>query len=229
MTRHRILAFIVPAPGGPTTAEVAGRKVAVTVEEGQAYACTPPSARCPSARSRTARSSAPAISPRSTSAPVPCAPDRPRTPCGAVGRSSPTMPLCSRSPTERAWQRGRRRGDPGGRDSSLDAGRARVRRRHRARRPTRYMRSCPACGTLVIVGQGSIGCEITATLGVAVTAVDVAPAAVGAARTAVVRAGPPLAYRAWRRLIDHLGVSAFIPDAAGRVRSRVRRRAADRP
>ena len=38
MTTHHIPAFSAPAPGDVTTVEVAGRKVAVTVDHGQAYA-----------------------------------------------------------------------------------------------------------------------------------------------------------------------------------------------
>lgn len=38
MRTHHIPGFSAPAPGDVTTVEVAGRKVAVTVEEGQAYA-----------------------------------------------------------------------------------------------------------------------------------------------------------------------------------------------
>ena len=38
MSTHHIPAFTAPAPGDLTTVEVAGRKVAVTVEDGQAYA-----------------------------------------------------------------------------------------------------------------------------------------------------------------------------------------------
>ena len=38
MTMHQIHGFTAPAPGDLTTVEVAGRKVAVTVEDGRAYA-----------------------------------------------------------------------------------------------------------------------------------------------------------------------------------------------
>lgn len=38
MTTHSIPGFTSPAPGDLTTVDVAGRKVAVTVEDGQAYA-----------------------------------------------------------------------------------------------------------------------------------------------------------------------------------------------
>ena len=38
MTAHHIPAFTAPAPGDLTSVEVAGRKIAVTVDDGQAYA-----------------------------------------------------------------------------------------------------------------------------------------------------------------------------------------------
>ncbi len=38
MTTHHIAAFTAPAPGELTSVEVAGRKVAVTVEDGRVYA-----------------------------------------------------------------------------------------------------------------------------------------------------------------------------------------------
>lgn len=38
MTTHQIPGFAAPAPGDLTSVEVAGRKLAVTVDEGRAYA-----------------------------------------------------------------------------------------------------------------------------------------------------------------------------------------------
>jgi nitrite reductase/ring-hydroxylating ferredoxin subunit len=38
MPTHRIPGFTAPVPGDLTTVEVAGRKVAVTIEDGQVYA-----------------------------------------------------------------------------------------------------------------------------------------------------------------------------------------------
>ena len=38
MPTHRIPGFAAPAPGGLTTVKVAGRKIAVTIEDGQAHA-----------------------------------------------------------------------------------------------------------------------------------------------------------------------------------------------
>ena len=79
----------------------------------------------------------------------------------------------------------------------------------------------PGLRTAVVVGQGFIGCEITATLttlGVAVTAVDAAPGPLWAPL------GPQLSalVRRWHtdhgaELVNGVGVSALVPDAAGRV------------
>lgn len=81
----------------------------------------------------------------------------------------------------------------------------------------------PGLRTAVVVGQGFIGCEIAATLtalGVAVTAVDAVPGPLWGPL------GPELSavVRRWHtdrgtRLINDVGVSAFLPDDAGRVRT----------
>ncbi len=82
-------------------------------------------------------------------------------------------------------------------------------------------RALPGLRRVVVVGQGFIGCEITAsltTLGVDVTAVDAVPGPLWGPL------GPQLSavVRRWHedhgaRLINDLGVSAFLPDGAGRV------------
>ena len=79
----------------------------------------------------------------------------------------------------------------------------------------------PGLRTAVVVGQGFIGCEIAATLttlGVAVTSVDAVPGPLWGPL------GPQLSglVRRWHtdrgtRLINDVGVSAFLPDDAGRV------------
>ena len=81
----------------------------------------------------------------------------------------------------------------------------------------------PGLGTAVVVGQGFIGCEIAATLtglGVAVTAVDAVPGPLWGPL------GPQLSslVRRWHidrgaRLINDVGVSAFLGDDTGRVRT----------
>lgn len=81
----------------------------------------------------------------------------------------------------------------------------------------------PGLRTAVVVGQGFIGCEITSTLttlGVAVTAVDAVP---GPLWGALVPQLSVLVSR-WHtdrgaRLVNDVGVSAFIPDDAGRLRT----------
>lgn len=81
----------------------------------------------------------------------------------------------------------------------------------------------PGLRTAVVVGQGFIGCEITATLtalGVAVTAVDAVPGPLwgplGAQLSALVRR--------WHsdrgaRMVNGVGVSALVGDDAGHVRA----------
>lgn len=81
----------------------------------------------------------------------------------------------------------------------------------------------PGLRTAVVVGQGFIGCEITATLtslGVAVTAVDVVPGPLWGPL------GPQLSalVRRWHtdrgaRLVNGVGVNVFVPDGTGRVRA----------
>ena len=81
----------------------------------------------------------------------------------------------------------------------------------------------PGLATAVVVGQGFIGCEITATLttlGVAVTAVDAVPGPLWGPL------GPQLSQlvRRWHsdrgaRLINDVGVTAFLGDDTGRVRT----------
>ena len=81
----------------------------------------------------------------------------------------------------------------------------------------------PGLRTAVVVGQGFIGCEITATLtglGVAVTAVDAVPGPLWGPL------GPQLSQvvRRWHsdrgaRLVNGVGVRAFLGDDTGRVRT----------
>ena len=81
----------------------------------------------------------------------------------------------------------------------------------------------PGLRTAVVVGQGFIGCEIAATLttlGVAVTAVDAVPGPLWGPL------GPQLSalVRRWHtdrgtRLVNDVGVSAFLSDDTGRVRT----------